>query len=155
MHNSETLRVSDPLPPWSGVLIVWDGDEWDAADTERGEQSRPVKKGDKIGFAGDESGRVLTVKIAFGQSLNADPSRMWDGGAAFLLMSIQDDAYSAFDAQNAVIDPAYEIGDAVVLADGLSMIYAMSGEMDGLYAVNVSAPPDEAINTAYPANWMR
>ena len=42
-HNSENLSVSDPLPPWSGVRALWDGDEWDAADTERGEQSRPVK----------------------------------------------------------------------------------------------------------------
>ncbi len=155
-HNSESLSVSDTLKPWSGVRVVWDGDEWDAADTELlGEQSRLVKKGDKIGFAGDESGRVLTVKVAFGQSLNADPSHMWDRGAAVLLDSIRDDAYSAFDAQEAVIDPAFEIGDAVSLPDGaLSMIYGMAGELDGLCAVDVSAPPDEAINTAYPASWL-
>ena len=152
-HNSESLSVSDTLKPWSGVRVVWDGDEWDAADTELlGEQSRPVKKGDKIGFAGDESGRVLIVKVAFGQSLNTDPAHMWDRGAAVLLDSIRDDAYSAFDAQEAVIDPAFEIGDAVMLPSGLSMIYAMSGDLDGLYAVNVSAPPDEAINTAYHAS---
>lgn len=154
-HNADNLSVSDPLPPWSGVRVLWDGDEWDAADTERSEQSRPVKKGDKIGFAGDESGRVLTVKIAFGQSLNTNPAHMWDRGAAILLESIRGDAYSEFEAQNAAIDPAYEIGDAVSLPDGaLSMIYEMAGELDGLCAVDVSAPPDEAMNTAYPASWL-
>lgn len=155
-HNAESLNVSDALEPWSGVRVLWDGDEWNAQDPAYGDEELiVVKRGDEIGFAGDESGRVLTVKIAFGQRATPDPARMWDRGAQNILSQIEGDIYSPFEAQNAVLDPAFEIGDAISLPDGaLSMIYGMAGELDGVSAVDVSAPPDEAINTAYPANWL-
>ena len=154
-HNVESLSVSDALEPWTGVRVLWDGDEWNAQDPEFGDETLvTVKRGDEIGFAGDESGRVLEIKVAFGQAATPNPSHLWDRGAARLLESVQSDAYSPFEAQNAILDPAFEIGDAVTLPDGLSMLYAVSGELDGLCAVDTSAPPDEAINTAYPANWL-
>lgn len=154
-HNAESLSVSDPLEAWSGVSIYWDGDEWNAQDPAYGDETLiVVKRGDKIGSAGDESGRMLEIKVAFGQRATPDPEHMFDRVAQNILSQIADDAYAPFDAVNVVLDPAFEIGDAVSLPDGLSMIYGMSGELDGLCAVDVSAPPDEAINTAYPANWL-
>ncbi len=151
--NVENLDDYDPLEPWSGVRGIWDGDEFDAADPDMEEQSRIVKRGDVVGSAGDESGRVLIVKIAFGQ-VTGDASRIWNNGARVILGKIQDERYLPFTARNAVIDPACEMGDAVELPDGESVIVSMSGELDGLCAVDVSAPPDEAINTAYPASWL-
>ena len=154
-HNVESLSVSDALEPWSGVRVLWDGPDWNAQDPELGDETLvTVKRGDEIGFAGDESGRVLEIKVAFGQIMTPNPAHLWDRGAARRLEAIQGDAYSPFEAVNAILDPAFEIGDAVTLPDGLSMLYAISGELDGLCAVDTSAPPDEAINTAYPANWL-
>lgn len=144
-HNAESLLVSDPLEAWSGVSVIWDGDEWNAQDPEYGDDTLiVVKRGERIGFAGDESGRVLTVKVAFGQSATPHPESMWDRGAQSMLASIQGQSYYAFDVRNAILDPAVELGDAVTLPDGLSMICAMSGELDGLCAVDISAPQDEA-----------
>ena len=151
-HNTENLSTSDPLNPWTGVRILWDGDEWDASVPELGEDPRIVKKGDQIGFAGDISGRVLEVRIAFGQMAVVDPAHLWDRGAENLLAAIQRDTYCPFDARNAVLDPAFEIGDTVTLPDGsLSVIYGLSGELDGVCAVDASAPPDNALDTAYPS----
>ena len=113
-----------------------------------------VKKGDQVGFAGDESGRVMEIRFAFGQVATPNPAHMYDRAAARMLEQIRGDAYSPFEAVNAILDPAAEIGDAVTLPDGLSMLYSVSGELDGLCAVDASAPPDEAINTAYPAGWL-
>lgn len=154
-HNVESLSVSDPLEAWSGVRVVWDGEEWDASVPEQGEDPRPVKRGDVIGSAGTENGRVLEIKVAFGQRAVADPSKMWDGGARNILQSIQGNAYCPFEARNAILDPAVEIGDAVTIPGGTSVICSLSGELDGLCAVDASAPPDEAINTAYPLNWLK
>lgn len=154
--NAESLYVSEALEPWSGVRVLWDGDEWKAQDPDLGDETLVVvKRGDQIGFAGDESGRVLEVKFAFGQAATPDPARLLNLWATRLLERIRDDTYYPFEAVNAILDPAAEIGDAVTLPDGaLSMIYAMSGELDGLSAADVSAPPDEAVNTAYPASWL-
>lgn len=152
-HNAESLSVSDPLEAWSGVRVIWDGEEWDASgSSEDGEI--PVKSGDQIGFAGDESGRVLEIKVAFGQYAHPNPAHLWDRGAERILSSIRNNAYSPFEAQNVILDPACGIGDAVTVPGGTSLICSMSGELDGLCAVDASAPPDEAINTAYPANWQ-
>lgn len=155
-HNVESLSVSAALEPWSGVRILWDGPDFNAQDPDLGDDTLiVVKRGDQVGFFGDESGRVLEIKIAFGQSSTSEPSGMFNRNARLILEKIVGDAYSPFEAQNAILDPAFEIGDAVSLPDGaLSMIYAMSGELDGLCAVDVSAPPDEAVNTAYPASWL-
>lgn len=153
-YNTESLSVFDPLEPFSGVRFVWNGDEWDASVPEMGESARPVKNGDEIGFAGDESGRVLEIKIAFGQRAIQNPAHLWDTGAQNILNIISGGVYAPFDTANAVINPAYEIGDAVTIPDGVTIICSMSGELDGLCSVDVSAPPDEAINTAYPANWL-
>ena len=151
-HNADSFRTSDALEAWTGVRAVWGGETWDASVSEFGEKPRLVRSGDEIGFAGDASGRVLQVKVAFGQAASADPSHLWDSQAQRLLAAIQGDAYSPFEAQNAAIDPAAEIGDAVSLPDGaLSMIFSMSGELDGLCAVDISAPTDEAVDSAYPS----
>lgn len=151
-HNADSFRTSDALEAWTGVRAVWDGETWDASASEFGEEPRLVRSGDEIGFAGDASGRVLQVKVAFGQAASSDPAHLWDSQAQRLLAAIQGDAYSPFEAQNAVIDPAAEIGDAVSLPDGaLSMIFSMSGELDGLCAVDISAPTDEAVDSAYPS----
>lgn len=152
-HNAESLSVSDPLEAWSGVRVIWDGDEWNAQDPEFGDETLVVvKRGEQIGFAGDESGRVLTVKVAFGQVATAHPESMWNRGAQVMLAAIQDKAYYPFEARNAALDPAIEIGDAVILPDGVSMICAMSGELDGVCAVDVSAPQDEAASAL--AGWL-
>ncbi len=143
--NAESLSVSDPLEAWSGVRAVWDGDEYDAS-------SAIIKRGDELILKGSESGRVMEVKLAFGQVTN--PAQALDRWATWLLGKINSDVYCPFEAVNAVIDPAAELGDAVTLPDGQSVIFSMSGELDGLCAVDVSAPPDEALNTAYPASWQ-
>lgn len=153
-HNVESLSVSDPLEPWSGVRIIWDGEEWDAGGATSEDVSRPVKRGDQIGFSGTESGRVLEIKVAFGQAATPNPAHLWDRGAARLLESIQGTAYAPFEAHEAILDPVFELGDAVTLPDSLSTLCAASGELDGLCSVDASAPPDEAINTAYPASWL-
>ena len=151
-HNADSFHTSDALEAWTGVRAVWGGETWDASVSEFGEKPRLVRSGDEIGFAGDASGRVLQVKVAFGQAASADPAHLWDSQAQRLLTAIQGDAYSPFEAQNAAIDPAAEIGDAVSLPDGaLSMIFSMSGELDGLCAVDISAPTDEAVDSAYPS----
>lgn len=155
-HNAEELSVSEPLEAWSGVKVFWDGNEWRAQDPDMGDDTLVVvKRGEQIGSAGDESGRVLTVKVAFGQRAFPDPAHLMDNLAQNILTNISGSTYYPFDARNVVLDPAHEIGDAVTLPDGaLSMICALSGELDGLCAVDVSAPQDEALNSPYLTSWL-
>ena len=118
--NAAGIYVSPALPAWSGVKFTY--------------------KGKTIASAGDESGRVMEIENPWASATIA----------ANLLKSVNSLAYYPYEATDAVIDPAVEMGDFVSVDGATRRIFAMSGSLDGLCAVDVSAPAERDIDHEFP-----
>ena len=118
--NAGGIYTSPALSAWSGVKYTHNGKV--------------------IGSAGDDSGRVMEIENPWGS----------DGIAAALLESIRNLIYYPYEVTDAVIDPAVEIGDFVSVDGAARRIFAMSGYLDGICAVDISAPADYDIDHEFP-----
>lgn len=58
--------------------------------------------------------------------------------------------YVPYTATDALIDPAAEIGDSVVVNGKFSVIASMDATLDHLYTATISAPADEEIDHEFP-----
>ena len=63
-------------------------------------------------------------------------------------LSLRGFRYRAFDA-TAIVDPAAEIGDTVLVGGSISVIYSLSTDHSPLMIYDVSAPYEEEINHEY------
>ena len=115
------LDVSPQFNGYSGVEIVVD------------ENTEPC-------FAGNRTGRVLTIENPWGTQEQADN----------ILSSLQGFAYQPYTASGALLDPAAEIGDGVSLNGLYSGLYRISRNYSSLMATEISAPQDEEIDHEYP-----
>lgn len=80
--------------------------------------------------AGDDTGQTLELSCPFGTQQMADN----------LLAELGGFVYQPFQAQDALIDPAVELGDGVTV-DGIhSMVAEMTTAFDGLMASDIGAP---------------
>lgn len=118
--NAGGIYVSPALEAWSGVSFEYNGEV--------------------VASAGDATGRVMRIENPWAS----------DAIAASLLESIQNLTYYPYEVTDAVIDPAVEIGDFVSVDGATRRIFAMSGSLDGLCAVDVSAPADCDIDHEFP-----
>ena len=116
----ESLKLDAAFASWSGVRCV-------AGNTQ-------------VAFAGDETGRVLTVDCPWATRETAEA----------LLVRIRGRDYQPFAASNALIDPAAEPGDVTVLSGATGPAARMEITLDGLYTADISAPGEEAVNRDYP-----
>jgi len=115
------LDASPPLDTYTGVEIVVD-DETSF-------------------FAGDTSGRVITIENPWGTQAQADN----------ILNKLRGFTYKPYTASGVLLDPAAEIGDGVVFDNTLySGIFKLSRRYDSLSAAEVAAPQDEEIDHEYP-----
>lgn len=90
--------------------------------------------------AGSDTGRVLRITNPWGT-----PQMAQD-----ILNDIMGFQYQPYTAENALIDPAVELGDGVTANNVYSGIYTQKIKFGPVLAATVAAPEDEEINHEYP-----
>lgn len=94
----------------------------------------------RVFSAGNSNGRVIEVEHPWGSQAMAQN----------ILSAIQGYAYKPFQADNAIIDPAAELGDAVTVDEIYSVIADVETELTPLMTSTISAPGDGAMDHEYP-----
>lgn len=93
-------------------------------------------------FAGNRTGRVLQIENAWGTQAQAN--------AILADLTRTGFQYQPYTAQNAILNPAAELGDAVTVNGTYSGIYKMSRNFSSLMDADIEAPQDEEIDHEYP-----
>ena len=91
-------------------------------------------------FSGETSGRVITISNPWGTQEQADN----------ILARLQGFQYQPYTATGALLDPAAELGDGVVLNGLYSGVYKISKNFSSLISSDIAAPQDEEIDHEYP-----
>lgn len=120
--QAQDMDISPVFRPYSGVEII-------------------VSE-DTAYFAGDRSGRVLQIENPWGTQAQANNIL-----ASLIQSGFQ---YQPYTANNALVNPAAELGDAVTVNGTYSGIYKMSRNYSSLMAADIEAPQDEAIDHEFP-----
>ena len=90
--------------------------------------------------AGDDTGRTLEVTCPWGT----------EGMATAILSSLSGFIYRPYTAGGAILDPAAELGDAILL-DGVSgILAAQTIRFNALFASDISSPGEDEIDHEYP-----
>lgn len=117
------------------------------AESAPGLETQPItrvelynEKGDIVGDAGNETGRLLSAE-------NPDGTPEM---AAAILKAVSGFTYKPFEATDALLDPAAEIGDAIECAGVESLLIQTDITFDSLYTASISAPTDDEIEDEYP-----
>lgn len=94
--------------------------------------------------SGDDTGRELTV--------NAPLLPSGDGAtlAANILAAVKNYRYQPYEAADALLDPAAELGDGVTVGGIYGGIHAKTTTFSRLFRATVSAPAEEEIDNEYP-----
>lgn len=116
-------------------------------DFAPGIESKPITKvellnenGDIVGVAGNDSGKTLTAQNPDGTNEMAQA----------ILAKVSGYTHIGYEGQNAMIDPAAEIGDAVTVSGHYVPIVSTDSIFDSLLAVNISAPDSDELDDEYP-----
>lgn len=89
--------------------------------------------------AGNDTGRTLELDCPWGTQAMANN----------ILASLSGFQYQPFDADDALIDPAIEIGDGLTINGVYGGVFHISGAGNALHKAKVSAPHDEEIDHEY------
>ena len=116
-------------------------------DFAPGIESKPITKvelldenGDIVGVAGNDSGKTLTAQNPDGTNEMAQA----------ILAKVSGYTHIGYEGQNAMLDPAAEIGDAVTVSGHYVPIISTDSIFDSLLAVNISAPDSDELDDEYP-----
>lgn len=116
-------------------------------DFAPGIESKPITKvelldenGDIVGVAGTDSGKTLTAQNPDGTNEMAQA----------ILAKVSGYTHIGYEGQNAMIDPAAEIGDAVTVSGHYVPIVSTDSIFDSLLAINISAPDADELDDEYP-----
>ena len=116
-------------------------------DFSPGIESKPITKvelldenGDIVGVAGTDSGKTLTAQNPDGNNEMAQA----------ILAKVSGYTHIGYEGQNAMLDPAAEIGDAVTVTGHYVPIISTDSTFDSLLAVNISAPDADELDDEYP-----
>lgn len=90
--------------------------------------------------SGDDTGRTLEVACSWGTQAMANS----------ILAKVSGVDYRPYDAVDALLDPAAEIGDGVSIADIYSVIATSSITFGKMCEANISAPYTDEIDDEYP-----
>lgn len=90
--------------------------------------------------AGNDTGRTITIDCPWGTQAMANN----------LLSLLQGFQYQPYEASNALLDPAAELGDGLTVNGVYGGIFKMTVRSGALHAVDVAAPQDEEIDHEYP-----
>lgn len=89
--------------------------------------------------SGNDTGRTLTISCPWGTQAMADN----------ILASLQGYQYQPYEAQNAILDPAAELGDGLTVNGVYGGIFKQTLRSGVLHSSDVSAPQDEEIDHEY------
>ena len=89
--------------------------------------------------AGNDTGRTLEFDCPWGTQAMANN----------ILASLSGFQYQPFDADDALIDPAIEIGDGLTINGVYGGVFHISGAGNALHKAKVAAPHDEEIDHEY------
>lgn len=117
------------------------------AEFSPGIASQPITKvelldenGDVVGVSGSDTGRTLTA-------LQPDGTNAM---AAAILAKVSGYKHIGYEGNEALLDPAVELGDAVTV-DGLYVpLIALDMTFDSLLAPDISAPDADELDDEYP-----
>lgn len=99
------------------------------------------ENGDIVGAAGENTGRTLTATNPDGTNEMAES----------ILSAVGGYVYKPYEALDALLDPAAEIGDGVTIAGVYSVLAQTNINFDGgLITANIAAPTDDEIEDEYP-----
>lgn len=88
--------------------------------------------------AGNDSGRTLTIECPWGTQQIAEDA----------LKSLSGFQYQPYTADGAVVNPAAELGDAVVVSGVFGGVYSSSDTFGGVFRADLSAPEEEEVDEA-------
>ena len=94
--------------------------------------------------SGDNTGRELTVNVPLLPSIKGDTL------AANILAAVKNYRYQPYEAADALLDPAAELGDGVTVGGIYGGIHAKTTTFSRLFRATVSAPAEEEIDNEYP-----
>ena len=95
---------------------------------------------DHIYTSGDDTGRTLEVSCPWGSQAMADS----------ILAKVIGIEYQPYEASDALLDPATEIGDGITLGGVYSVLAQSYVSLDKQCAANISAPYTDEIDDEYP-----
>ena len=95
---------------------------------------------DHIYTSGDDTGRTLEVSCPWGSQAMADS----------ILAKVSGIEYQPYEASDALLDPATEIGDGITLGGVYSVLAQSYVSLDKQCASNISAPYTDEIDDEYP-----
>lgn len=95
---------------------------------------------DHIYTSGDDTGRTMEVSCPWGSQAMADS----------ILAKVSGIEYQPYEAINALLDPATEIGDGITLGGVYSVLAQSYVSLDKQCAANISAPYTDEIDDEYP-----
>lgn len=95
---------------------------------------------DHIYTSGDDTGRTLEVSCPWGSQAMADS----------ILTKVSGIEYQPYEARDALLDPATEIGDGITLGGVYSVLAQSYVSLDKQCAANISAPYTDEIDDEYP-----
>ena len=95
---------------------------------------------DHIYTSGYDTGRTLEVSCPWGSQAMADS----------ILAKVRGIEYQPYEASDALLDPATEIGDGITLGGVYSVLAQSYVSLDKQCAANISAPYTDEIDDEYP-----
>lgn len=98
------------------------------------------ENGDLLHTAGDDTGRTL-------EAVHPDATQEM---AESILASVRGFTYRPYEAQEALLDPAAELGDGITLGGVYSLLAHASTDYDALCLSDLEAPASDEIDEEYP-----
>lgn len=117
-----------------------------AASFEKGEELLPISRvtiwyDEEHAFtAGDDTGRTLEIDCPWATQTMAED----------ILRDVAGFVYRPFSAQDALLDPAAELGDGVTVGGIYSVAGSIVTQHDSLMAADVGTPGEEELQHEYP-----
>lgn len=113
---------------------------------ETGEVSERISRvnlsvdSDNYFTAGDDSGKTLELECPWASQAMADS----------ILAKVKNYDYQPLEADNALLDPAAEIGDAVTVGGYRSVLAQINTTFNNACAATISAPGSDEVDDEYP-----
>lgn len=96
--------------------------------------------GDNVYTAGDDTGRTVEKRLPWATQAMAES----------VLRRLQGVTYLPFSGEDALLDPAAEIGDGITAGGIYSVLARADVTFDGLYSADIAAPGGDEVEDEYP-----
>ena len=107
---------------------------------ERGSRVTLAVDGDNVYTAGDDTGRTVEKRLPWATQAMAES----------VLRRLQGVTYLPFSGEDALLDPAAEIGDGITAGGIYSVLARADMTFDGLYSADIAAPGGDEVEDEYP-----